>query len=182
MSEHQIQPEYGDEQADAGRDCRTRLAPSRKTKLSGANADREIFIFPVQLTTSRIDNLIRLIHTLAIYVTIHTLMSSRMSPRKIGQTKRHTAHGNVATGARERPNKYRAPPPKSYYSNSMSPCPFSLEVERSSRALANLSHYCFCCCGPHRIRSLSGREAVFGYALLFTGDVAGSSCGILFKA
>ena len=25
-SEHQIQPEYGDEQADAGRDCRTRLA------------------------------------------------------------------------------------------------------------------------------------------------------------
>ena len=23
---HQIQPEYGDEQADAGRDCRTRLA------------------------------------------------------------------------------------------------------------------------------------------------------------
>ena len=26
VSEHQIQPEYGDEQADAGRDCRTRLA------------------------------------------------------------------------------------------------------------------------------------------------------------
>ena len=25
-SKHQIQPEYGDEQADAGRDCRTRLA------------------------------------------------------------------------------------------------------------------------------------------------------------
>ena len=24
-SKHQIQPEYGDEQADAGRDCRTRL-------------------------------------------------------------------------------------------------------------------------------------------------------------
>ena len=24
--EHQIQPEYGDEQADAGRDCRSRLA------------------------------------------------------------------------------------------------------------------------------------------------------------
>ena len=45
---HQIQPEYGDEQADAGRDCRTRLA---RPKFSGANADR-------------ISNLTRLIHTL----------------------------------------------------------------------------------------------------------------------
>ena len=26
VSKHQIQPEYGDEQADAGRDCRTRHA------------------------------------------------------------------------------------------------------------------------------------------------------------
>ena len=26
VSKHQIQPDYGDEQADAGRDCRTRLA------------------------------------------------------------------------------------------------------------------------------------------------------------
>ena len=34
-----------------------RLNPSRETKFSGANGDREIFIFPVQLTTSRIGNL-----------------------------------------------------------------------------------------------------------------------------
>ena len=34
--------------------------------------DKEIFIFPVKLTTSRIGNLTRLIHTLAIYVAIHT--------------------------------------------------------------------------------------------------------------
>ena len=41
--------------------------PSRATKFSGANnADMEIFIFPVQLTTSRIGNLTRLIHTLVI--------------------------------------------------------------------------------------------------------------------
>ena len=40
------------------------------------NADRGIFIFPVQLTTSRIGNLTRLIHTLAIYVTIHTYIIS----------------------------------------------------------------------------------------------------------
>ena len=31
---------------------------SRETKFSGANGDREIFIFPVQVTTSRIGNLI----------------------------------------------------------------------------------------------------------------------------
>ena len=68
-SKHQIQPEYGDEQADAGRDT----AETVKTKFSGTNADREIFIFPVQLTTSRTGNLTRLIHTLAIIcVTIYT--------------------------------------------------------------------------------------------------------------
>ena len=54
-SEHQIQPEYGDEQADAGRDCRTRLA--KPNSQARTNADREMFIFPVQLTTCRIDNL-----------------------------------------------------------------------------------------------------------------------------
>ena len=47
--------------------------PSRETKFSGANGDGEIFIFPVQLTTCRIGNLIRLFDTLAICcVTIHT--------------------------------------------------------------------------------------------------------------
>ena len=66
---HQVQPEYEDEQADAGRDCRTRLA--RPNKFSGTNTDREIFIFPVQLTTSRAGDLTRLIHTLAVCVTIH---------------------------------------------------------------------------------------------------------------
>ena len=46
--------------------------PSHETKFSGANADREIFIFSVQLITGRIGNLTRLILTLAICVTIHT--------------------------------------------------------------------------------------------------------------
>ena len=49
---------------------------SRETKFSGAKADREIFIYPAQLTTSRIGNLTRLIHiTIAICIrtmTIHT--------------------------------------------------------------------------------------------------------------
>ena len=53
LSKHHIQPEYGDEQAGAGRDCRTRLARPN----SQANAYREIFVFPVQLTTCRIGNL-----------------------------------------------------------------------------------------------------------------------------
>ena len=65
VSKDHIQPEYGDEQVDVG----TKLPnPSRETKFSGTNADREMFIFPVQLTTCRTDNLTRLIHTLAINV------------------------------------------------------------------------------------------------------------------
>ena len=53
--------------------------PSRETKLPGANGDREIFIFPVQLTTSRIGNLTRLIITLAICddLTLHLYTSVR---------------------------------------------------------------------------------------------------------
>ena len=38
--------------------------PSRDTKFSGTHGDEGILIFPVQLTTSRIGNLTRLIHTL----------------------------------------------------------------------------------------------------------------------
>ena len=68
VSNHQIQPGYGDEQAEAGRDCRTRL----ETNFSGANGDRGIFIFPVQLTTSRIGNFTRLNHTLLYVTAIHT--------------------------------------------------------------------------------------------------------------
>ena len=55
---------------------------SRETKFSDANGAREIFIFPVQLTTRRIGNLTRLIFTLAIcdghayiHTNIHTYMS-----------------------------------------------------------------------------------------------------------
>ena len=47
--------------------------PTREAKLSGANADKEKFIFPVQLTTCRMGNLTRLIHTLATCVTIHNV-------------------------------------------------------------------------------------------------------------
>ena len=49
---------------------------SRETEFSGANGDRKKFTFLVQLTTSKIGNLTRLVHTLLlIYVmTIHTYM------------------------------------------------------------------------------------------------------------
>ena len=70
VSKHQIQPEYGDEQADAGR-----LNPSRETKFSGTYGDR---IFPVQLTTSRIGNLTRLIHTLLYVMAMHTYILPRV--------------------------------------------------------------------------------------------------------
>ena len=70
MSKHQIQPEYGNEQVDAGRKYRN---PSHETKFSGANGDREIFISPVQLTSSRIGNLIRLIIIL-LYIVRSTVV------------------------------------------------------------------------------------------------------------
>ena len=56
LSKHQIQPGYGDEQADA-----------------------------VQLTTSRIGNLTRLIHTLLYVMTIHTyiLTSAKSLNRRL---------------------------------------------------------------------------------------------------
>ena len=41
------------------------------TKFSGAYGDRGILSFPVQLTTSRIGNLARLMHTLLNVMTIH---------------------------------------------------------------------------------------------------------------
>ena len=69
VSKHQIQPEYADEQADAGRDCRTRLC---ETKFSGANAgDREIFIFPVQLATCMTGNLAYLVDLYSCYMRDH---------------------------------------------------------------------------------------------------------------
>ena len=42
------------------------------SKFSGTHGDRGMFIFPVQLTTSRIGNLTRLIHTLLYVMTIYT--------------------------------------------------------------------------------------------------------------
>ena len=49
--------------------------PYRETRFSGAYRDKEIFIFPVQLTTSRIGNLNRLIHTLLYAMTIHNIQT-----------------------------------------------------------------------------------------------------------
>ena len=40
--------------------------PSRETKFSGANGNREIFMFPVQLTSSKIGKRTRFIFILAI--------------------------------------------------------------------------------------------------------------------
>ena len=55
-----------------------RLNPSREIKLPGMYGDREIFIFPVQLTTSRIGNLTRLIHTLLYIGDDHTYQTRRL--------------------------------------------------------------------------------------------------------
>ena len=44
--------------------------PSRETKFSGADGDREIFIFSDQLTTCRIGNLTGLIHIISINIHV----------------------------------------------------------------------------------------------------------------
>ena len=59
VSKHQIQPEYGDEQADAGRNCRTRLVRPNYQARTGTG--KKLFSL-----FSRIGNLTRLILTLAI--------------------------------------------------------------------------------------------------------------------
>ena len=67
VSKHQIQHKYGNDGT---------AEPVSRDQFSGANGDKKIFIFRVQLTTSRIGNLIRLILTLAICATIHTYLCS----------------------------------------------------------------------------------------------------------
>ena len=94
VSKHQIHPEYGDDQLPK---------PTRETKFSGTNADRGTLIFPVQLTTSRIGNLTRLIHTLAICVTIHILLQHRRGKREEGEApaSKHQTHlGRVRWASR----------------------------------------------------------------------------------
>ena len=74
VSKHQIQPESGDRKADAGRDCRSRLARPNSQARTGTGKYSYIdpHVFPVQLTANRIGNLItRLNLTLAICVAIH---------------------------------------------------------------------------------------------------------------
>ena len=55
--------------------------PSRETKFSDANGDREILIFSVQLTTSIMRNLTRLILLLLYVMTIHTYIHNILPVR-----------------------------------------------------------------------------------------------------
>ena len=59
-----------------------------------------MFIFPVQLTTSRIGNLTRLIHTLLYVMTIHTYIHTYRIPYIISRhetKKNETGHGHDRT-------------------------------------------------------------------------------------
>ena len=76
VSKHQIQSEYRGEQADAGRDCRTRLARSNSQVRTGTG---KYSFSLLELTTSMIDNLTRLILTLDIcddHTYIHTMYAT----------------------------------------------------------------------------------------------------------
>ena len=72
VNKHQIQPEYW-------RMSRVTwdgtAEPVREAKFSVVNGDRKIFILSLQLTTSRIGSLTRLIHTLLyVILYIHTFI------------------------------------------------------------------------------------------------------------
>ena len=95
VSKHHIQPEYGDEQADAGRDCRTRLA--RPNSQARTETGKYSF-FLLQLTTSRIGNLTRLI-LLLLYV-MHTYVHTNIhtyihNGGDFGGTRKRCRKGSV---------------------------------------------------------------------------------------
>ena len=79
VSTHQIQPEYEECKEQLGTE---RLNPSRGTKFSGVNGGREILIFPVELTTSTISNLTRLMDSLlyVLWSFIHVMTIHKMPP------------------------------------------------------------------------------------------------------
>ena len=94
------------------KDCEGQRITSRETKFSGMNGNREIFIFPVQLTTSRIDNLTRLVHTLAICVATHIYTMA-------------TTHYSNQQGSRSRQNHCQVHSPENIESLSASRrCPW----------------------------------------------------------
>ena len=70
------------------------LHPSPEIKFSGANGDREEFIFSLQLTTCRIGNLTRLIHNLAVCVTIHTYIHTYIHPSHWGRGRGGNGDGD----------------------------------------------------------------------------------------
>ena len=68
ISKHQIQPEYGDGQDDAGRDGRTRLTrPSSQARTGTGGYSFSLFSCP----RAGLVILTRLIHTLLYVMTIH---------------------------------------------------------------------------------------------------------------
>ena len=82
VSKYQIKPE-GWRMSRLARDGTTELV-SQDQILRHERGHRNMFIFPFQLTTSRIDSLTWLIHTLLYIMTIHTYMHTASVPIKSG--------------------------------------------------------------------------------------------------
>ena len=72
---HIPQPKYGEWAGSCGTG---RPNLSSETKFSGTNGNTEMFVFPVKLTTSRIDILTRLIITRLYVMTINGKSLDRM--------------------------------------------------------------------------------------------------------
>ena len=73
MSKHHIQPEYGDEQADGGRDCRTRLARPNSQARTGTGTTNTTFLKTCNIFVEKIKRkMSSQIHFLTYYLEKET--------------------------------------------------------------------------------------------------------------
>ena len=91
VSKHQIQPEYGDEQADAGRDCRNRLARPNSQARTGtgeyyfpcsADHEQDWQPYPVDPYSAICDDhtyIHTYIHVMTIVVVVFFTLTDRAS-------------------------------------------------------------------------------------------------------
>ena len=96
-----------------------RLNPPRETKFSGTYGDWGTFIFPVQLTTSRIGSLTLLIHTLLYVMTIHTTPARpKMQPQ---HNPKHKINPNQFYQTPIPPKTIQLPPHQRLYNSPPPP-------------------------------------------------------------
>ena len=84
LAAYRFSPSVENEQGDAGRDGRARLAKPISQARMG---NREMFVFPIQLTTSRIGDHDRLVHNLLKVLTIYYILVHTYTRRLLQRDK-----------------------------------------------------------------------------------------------